>query len=99
MNPYYIVVEEWLYPAESGREVHADTFDSEEDAIRECEAKRAAETANFSENCRCEAVAACAAHGQDMMCVLTPRECDDPWYYAARVLRVDPVQPTQKEAI
>lgn len=30
---YYIIVSEWNYPAESGRDVYSDTFDKKEDAF------------------------------------------------------------------
>lgn len=32
-NKYYIIVSEWNYPAESGRDVYSDTFDTKEDAF------------------------------------------------------------------
>lgn len=34
-NSYYILVTEWLYPTESGRDTYEHTFDDKDEAIKE----------------------------------------------------------------
>jgi len=97
MTPYYLVVEEWNYPTESGREVYADTFDTKAEALAKCELIAKDEfVTNFA-----------AAVGQD---ALPPGRCEDgtlvttkmgldPFYYYARVITVEPTGDGLVDAI
>ena len=83
--PYYLVVEEWNYPTESGREPSQLTYDGLDEAISACRELAEAERGNFT-----------AVTGLDC---LPPETCDtgyilttrmglDPFYYLARVVPV-----------
>ena len=98
MDSYYIAVEEWLYPTESGRNI-VDDFDTKDEAV--AYAKRAAgeEMDNFS-----------AATGDDPLppdeiadegqsgAIVTAKNGLDDWYYAIRVFRIDPIGTTAPQA-
>lgn len=84
-DPYYLVVEEWNYPTESGRDPSLLTYDSRDEAMSACHEMVEAERDNFI-----------AATGMDC---LPPEQCDtgfilttrmglDPYYYLARVVPV-----------
>lgn len=91
MNSYYLVVEEWNYPTESGRNI-LDDFDTESDAM-DCALKSANfEKQNFVDNC------GDARNIEEMIqlydneypgYIITPKNCSDPFFYVTKVIEVN----------
>ena len=93
MNPYYIVVEEWNYPTESGREVCDLTFDSLEEAIAKCKEFAGYAEQNFEDNVKQDVLppAITEDKGKSNGVIITTRTGLDPFYYYARVITMEPL--------
>ena len=95
---YYIMVEEWRYPTESGSDLIADySADELDEALEKAESMVDAELENFRLSC-------CGSEwpmrhnnmngGNPMMCpnemgcMLTTKDGLDPWYYAVRLIPI-----------
>ena len=87
VKPYYLVVEEWNYPNESGREPSLNTYDSKEEALQVCHDMAESEIENFQ-----------ATTGTDSLpvgwcpdgAIITPKNGLDPYYYYVRIVPVVP---------
>lgn len=87
---YYLVVTEWRYPTESGYDVCNDTFDTKQEAVRECLAVCHSEMSNFSAFCDPLPVAPCSdAEGNVLGAIITAKNGLDEWWFAAKVIPVD----------
>ena len=88
MEAYYLIVEEWNYPLESGRDPHPLTYDTPEDALAECHELAKLEADNFavSTGMDCLPPQQCGNDGV----IITTKMGLDPFYYYARVVRVEP---------
>lgn len=98
MPPYYIIMEEWLYPTESGREPVDVTFDTEEEALEFTESLGENELVTFEMQTREDPLApqrhlpTCGDNGGT---IVTSKNGLDPWYYAARVYKIEPLQKAE----
>lgn len=95
MNSYYMAIEEWLYASESGREPVEVTFDSIEEAMDYAESKAENEVLAFAEHNKVDCLIPGRyedCHGDSGGVILTCKNGLDPWYYACRVFKVDPIQ-------
>lgn len=89
-SKYYIVVTEWKYPTETGREIIGD-FDSRDEALL-----RGFELAE-SELDYFEQVAGDALNPEECEgsagdvggVIITPKNCLDEWFFIARVIEVE----------
>lgn len=91
-DPYFIVVNEWLYPAESGHDV-VESYNVWEHALncakRECEH----ELKTYSEVCGCDPLqpaAVVAENGLPEKFIITAKNGLDEWWFASRVIIVEP---------
>lgn len=89
---YYLLVDEWNYPTESGREPHSETFDTLDGALRFAKNTAEAEEPTF-EDCTgldCLCAEECAPSNGDCGSVMvTCKNGLDPWYFATRVIKVN----------
>lgn len=98
MPPYYIIIEEWLYPTESGREPVDVTFDTRDEALEFSETLGEKELEAFENQTGVDPlnpqryVPACGDIGGT---IVTAKNGLDPWYYAARVYKIEPLQRTE----
>lgn len=90
-NRYYIAIEEWLYPTESGREF-IDDFDTFEDAVKCAKELCESETYNFSHATGCDplppAVVELKPDGKSIRYVITPKNGLDDWWYSVKVVEM-----------
>lgn len=93
MLPYYIVVEEWNYPTESGRNILTD-FTDEEGAFDLAKDIAEAETRNFFENTAEDPLppAQYEPMNGDVGGYLITGKDDSDMFYCTRVFRVDPAR-------
>lgn len=94
MNTYYVLVEEWLYTTESGRDTIDVTFDSREEALLYAGDFIKNEVQNFSDHNKVD----CLPPEEYSPCcndeggfIITPRNGLDEWYYAVRVFKINPL--------
>ena len=81
------MVEEWNYPTESGRDPHPLTYDTPEDALAACRELAEGNVGDLA-----------AGTGMDCLppqqygsgVIVTTKTGLDPFYYYARVVRVEP---------
>jgi len=88
-SKYYIVVTEWEYPNESGREVITD-FDSRDDAIVRCFELCEDELDNYWKNCG-DYLPPAECYDDDVMpsgVCITPKNGLDDWFFHAKVIEV-----------
>jgi hypothetical protein len=87
-SKYYIVVTEWLYPTESGREVIAD-FDTRDEALVRCFELCDAELDNYSQACG-DYLAPEQYEDKDGNAgvVITSKNGLDDWYFKAKIVEV-----------
>lgn len=86
-NPYYIVMEEWNYPCESGRNFVKD-YDTFDEAMN-CARKRCEEEeTNFCENVKedCLPAESFGGPGEDSGFIVTTRMGLDDFYYRCIVI-------------
>lgn len=95
MTEYYVVVEEWNYPIESGREVLPETYDAGEfvDAVQKCIAMAEAEKENFEQHVQRlggdPQAHAVIATSVDSTTVSVKSRPD--LYYAVRLIKITPL--------
>ena len=87
---YYIVVTEWLYPTESGRDVFYD-FDTKEEALSMCAELTRTEKYNFADACKCDPSPANAVtkNGKTVGFLITDKNGNEEWWYCAKVVEVE----------
>lgn len=85
--PYYLVVEEWNYPTESGHDVFDRTYDSKEEALAMCEYLASLESVTFHANAKQDAL---PPEQYYTGYIITTKAGLDPFYYYARVVEVTP---------
>ena len=87
VKPYYLVIEEWNYPSESGREPSLNTYDSKEEALKVCRDMAESEVANFRTATGADTLPVGWCHDG---AILTTKTGLDPYYYYARIVQVVP---------
>lgn len=88
---YYILVEEWLYPTESGREVH-DDYDSYEAALAKAKEFCEDEMYNFLHATGCDPThpeAFINRDGSKQGVCITCLNGLDRWWYAVKIIPVE----------
>lgn len=90
MTAYYLILDEWNYPTESGRGVLPETYDSGEfgDALQKCIAMAEAEKENFEE---CTGEDALPVVRTPDGAILTTKSGLDEFYYAVRLIKITPL--------
>ena len=86
-NKYYIVVTEWLYPTESGREVFND-FDDYDEALETAYSLVKDEIENFTEATKCEPTPIIYSLNTDGY-IITDKNCLKDWWFQAKIVEVD----------
>ena len=88
---YFLVVQEWLYPTESGRDVESDTYDTKEEALEVCADLVRTEKSNFSDACKCDPSPANAVtkDGKTAGFVITDKNGMEDWWFCAKVVEVE----------
>ena len=89
-NKYYVVVIEWNYPTETGRDIVAD-FDSRDEAMAKAFETARDELDNFKQVAgdalspeECE-----GSNGDVGGVIITPKNGLDEWFFIARVLEIE----------
>lgn len=88
---YYILMEEWLYPTESGREYVCD-YDNIEDAIRYARKACMAENYNFAHACGCDPSSpdeTVNKDGNTIGVIITDKKGLEDWWYAIKIIPVE----------
>ena len=88
-SKYYIVVTEWLYPTESGREVITD-FDTKDEALVRCFELCDDELDNYAQACGVDYLAPEQykdVEGNEGVAI-TPKNGLDEWFFQAKVIEV-----------
>ena len=91
MSKYYIVVDEWNYPNESGHNI-IDDFDTEKDAMECAFNSINFESVNFKNNCGdALPINEVKPFGKDEYrgYIITPKNCSDPYFYFVKVIEVN----------
>ena len=91
---YYILVEEWLYPTESGHDTCEHTFETPDDVLAYAAKKAEEEVANFRNATQCDCLPPAvyeSAEGDAGGYIITTKMGLEPWYYACRIFRVAPL--------
>lgn len=84
---YFVLVEEWLVPTESGRDVMLPTYDTLDSALDAAREHLESEAQNFASATGLKPTSP-AKYG-DLMYVMTPGEGqDDEWYDCVKVVPV-----------
>lgn len=92
---YYMLVEEWLYPTESGREPRTETFDSLPGALVAAMDIANSERPNFSDNTGCDALPAglgaplAGDLGHAIITAGSGGTEDDAWFYVVRAFAIE----------
>ena len=90
MNSYYIVVQEWLYPTESGRDVLADTYDDVAEAT--ASARRCVESEVFNYDRATGCTPTPVEETEDFQSkaafIITDKAGLEEWWFAAKVIEV-----------
>ena len=95
-SKYYILVTEWKYPTETGREIIGD-FGSRDEAIVRAFELCDDECDNFAQATGCDYLAPdelaweeCEGSTGDVGgVIITPKNCLDEWFFVARVIEVE----------
>ena len=88
---YYTCMEEWCYPAESGREYIGD-FDTLEEALREAGERCRTEVYNFARKTGCDPTppeAFISGDGTKQGVCMTCKNGLDKWWHAVKVYRME----------
>lgn len=104
---YYVVVEEWLYPTESGRniigafDVSSQASDQAESVLLKARELAEAEEENFEINCKVDCLPAtqyCNVNGynanmskDEIGYIITSKIGLDNWYYAVRIIPISSI--------
>lgn len=90
MTSYYVLVREWNYPTESGRDTCSCTYDEAErnEALARCLAMAEREVDNFERNVRDYAL---PPKRTENGAIVTTREGLAGFYYAVRLVKVTPL--------
>lgn len=90
-SKYYILVTEWKYPTETGREIIGD-FDSRDEALVRGFELCDDECDNFTQATGCDYLAPeeCEGSAGDVGgVIITPKNCLDEWFFVARIIEVE----------
>ena len=85
---YFIVVEEWNYPYESGREI-AEVYDTYEEALEKAKSLCEDEMDNFCDNIGGDCLNPEELGGDNKGVIITSKMGLDNFYYACRIFEVD----------
>lgn len=86
-NKYYIVVTEWLYPTESGREAMSD-WNTFEEALNECHTLVLEEVYNYSDVTKCDPTPITLNSNQNGYLITDGKGLED-WWFQAKIIEVD----------
>ena len=87
---YYILVEEWLYPTESGRDFVND-YDTIEEAEEAALDACGCEKYNFSYACKCDPTTPSLVkeNGKTIGAIITDKNGTEDWWYAVKIVEVE----------
>ena len=85
---YFIVVEEWNYPYESGREI-AEIYDTYDEALEKAKSLCEDEMDNFCDNIGGDCLNPEELGGVNKGVIITSKMGLDNFYYACRIFEVD----------
>ena len=87
---YYVLVEEWLYPTESGRDFVEDC-DTIEEAVEIATEKCVEEVYNFAHNCKCDPTTPSTVEegGKAVGVIITDKNGMEDWWYAVKIVEVE----------
>lgn len=95
MKSYYILVEEWNYPTENGREPVGITFDDKDEALKYARFMCEKEDENYCEATGCDSLPAghCVddENGKEGY-ILTDKNGVEPFYYFVRLFEIKPIE-------
>ena len=86
-NKYYVVVTEWLYPTESGREAMSD-WNTFEEALNECHTLVLDEVYNYSEATNCDPTQISLNSNQNGYLITDSKGLED-WWFQAKIIEVE----------
>jgi hypothetical protein len=86
-NKYYIVVTEWLYPTESGREVMSD-WNTFEEALNECHTLVLEEVYNYTDVTNCDPTPITLNSNQNGYLITDGKGLED-WWFQAKIIEID----------
>ena len=84
---YYLVINEWLYPTESGRDF-VDDYDTHEAAMSRCREECERERANYEEVSNCKARLDQCEKANFNGCLMTTSDKCVEWHFLSRVIAV-----------
>ena len=90
-DPYFIVVNEWLYPAESGHDV-VGTYPVYEQALNRCKLECEGEIGNYARAGKCDPLAPAEVadlDGVPSKFIITAKNGLDEWWFASRIIAVE----------
>lgn len=87
---YYIVVSEWLYPNESGRDIYYD-YDTSQEALEYCKKIIECERSVFFDSCNTDPapVNAIIENGICTGYIITCKNGLDDWWFIAKIIKVE----------
>ena len=90
MTPYYVLVEEWNYPTQSGREARPETYNEDErdKALEKCLSIAEEEVENFEQHVMEDAL---PAEKTESGAIVTTRMGLDGFYFAVRLVKLTPL--------
>lgn len=86
-NKYYVVVTEWLYPTESGREVMSD-WDTFEEALSECHTLVLEEVYNYCDATNCDPAPINLNSNQNGYLITDDKGLEN-WWFQAKIIEVE----------
>ncbi len=89
--PYFIVVNEWLYPTESGRDFVC-IYDVYEQALNRAKYECANELSNYEDACGCDALQPDPVEDWDGVpskFVITAKNGLDEWWFSSKIIAVE----------
>jgi hypothetical protein len=88
-NKYYIIVTEWLYPTESGRDIGCD-YDTLNEALEECKKIVESEINTYSKTCNTDPtpINSFKKNGNINGYLITAKNGLDEWWFQAKVVEV-----------
>ena len=86
-NKYYIVVAEWLYPTESGREIFND-FDDYDEAFETAHCRVQDEIENYTEVTKCDATPINLNPTLDGYIITDDKGLEE-WWFQAKIVEVE----------
>lgn len=90
-DPYFVVINEWLYPTESGHSVEG-TYLVYENALNRCKEECEKELFNYADVCECDPLrpaTECGWDGVPQKFIITAKNGLDEWWFASRIIEVE----------